>query len=146
MGRVLSVDYGMARIGLAISDEKKIIATSLTTLKAEKQTSLTAQKLVAEISHLDLEEIVIGLPYKMNGTLGPQGDEVRHFIQLLQKLTEVPIKEWDERLTSVQADRSMREGKMNRKKRAKNVDSVAALLILQSYLDSRGNTLLSEEI
>jgi putative holliday junction resolvase len=145
MGKIIALDYGLARIGVAISDTSKIIASPYKTIKAEKNSSLTAQKLIDEINTLEIETIIIGLPYKLNGTVGTQGDEVRNFIKLLKKLTSIPIIEWDERLTSVQADRSMREGKMKRKKRDSKVDEIAALIILQSYLDTQGNTLLPNE-
>jgi len=145
MGRIIALDYGLARIGVALSDTSKIIASPYKTIKAEQNSSLTAQKLIDEINTLEIETIIIGLPYKLNGTVGTQGDEVRNFIKLLKKLTSIPIIEWDERLTSVQADRSMREGKMKRKKRDSKVDEIAALIILQSYLDTQGNTLLPNE-
>lgn len=141
--RIVGIDYGLARLGLAISDERKIIANSLTTLIAERKTEATAQKLVKELAlhaaanHYEIEEIVIGMPLMMNGTKGMLADEVLHFIALLKALISVPIVTWDERLSSVQADRSLREGNFSRKRRSKMVDGVAATIILQSYLDSK---------
>ena len=75
------------------------------------------------------------MPYRMSGEEGAQAAEVRRFISRLEELLSLPIRSWDERLTSVQADRALREGSFTRKKRAKRVDSVASCLILQSYLD-----------
>jgi putative holliday junction resolvase len=145
MARIISIDYGLARIGIAISDETKIIARSLNTIKAAKKSKETATKVATEIKQHNVEEIVIGLPYHMNGKIGSQADEVKHFITLLQEeLPNIPIKTWDERLTSVQADRSMRQTKMSRKKRAQKIDAVAAVIILQSYLDSKGFSLLPD--
>ncbi len=142
MARALSIDYGLARIGLALSDENKIISSPLPTLKAAHHTHVTCEKLVEEINKHNIDEIVIGIPYHLNGKRGCQADEVYDFIAQLKEKTSIPIIPWDERLTSVQADRSMRNGKMTRKKRAQKVDSVAALIILQSYLDSKGHSLL----
>lgn len=139
--RIASIDYGLARIGLAISDETKTIAMSLPTLTCEKKTEDTAKKLMKTLEdhqkdqNYSLSEIVIGLPLMMSGKTGFLADETQYFIGLLKGLTSIPIISWDERLTSVQADRSMREGNLSRKKRAKSVDNVAAIIILQNYLD-----------
>ena len=139
--RIVGIDYGLSRIGLSVSDESKTIALSLETVLCEKKTEDTAKKLLASISHhqkqynYEVEAIVIGLPLMMNGTKGFLADETKYFVELLKKFIDTPIVTWDERLTSVQADRSLREGNLNRKKRAKSVDNVAALIILQNYLD-----------
>lgn len=132
----------MARIGLAISDETKILASPLETLKCEKKADQTVAKLLARIDLLtqdykcEVSEIVIGLPLMMSGKTGFLADEVHHFVQLLHQATSIPIKTWDERLTTVQADRSLRESNLSRKRRAQYVDAVAAVIILQNYLDS----------
>ncbi len=141
--RIVGIDYGMARIGIALSDEQKIIATPLTTFKAEKRAEATALALVAQIkqhaeaNRYDIAEIVIGLPLMMSGKKGLQADEVVHFVALMKQHLDMPILTWDERLTSVQADRSLRESSFTRKKRAGMVDTVAATIILQSYLDHK---------
>jgi putative Holliday junction resolvase len=141
--RIIGIDYGLARIGLAVSDERKIIANSLKTLPAEKKTLATAHKLVKELQDhaalygYEIQEIVIGMPLMMNGKKGMLADEVIHFISLLKEQLQTPIITWDERLSSVQADRSLREGNFSRKRRSKMVDSVAATIILQSYLDHK---------
>jgi len=142
-GRIVGIDYGLTRIGLSLSDECKIIATPLITFVADKKSEKTVLKLVAELnSHAEknryrIEEIIIGLPLLMSGKKGFLADEVLHFIELLRQNISVPIITWDERLSSVQADRALREGNMSRKKRSQSVDSVAAIIILQSYLNSR---------
>lgn len=136
MGRKLGIDHGLKRIGLALSDPMGIIASSLPTLKTERTTEKTLDRLLEVIAEHDIDEIVIGLPYRLSGQIGLQADEVRHFAEALGHRINIPITYWDERLTSVQADRAMREGGLSRKKRAQRVDQVAALLILQSYLDS----------
>lgn len=139
--RIIAIDYGLARIGLAISDETKLIAMPLTTLPCQSKTEETAEKLVDLLKshqkeyHYEVSEIVIGLPLMMSGKKGFLADETQHFIELLKKWISIPIVTWDERLTTVQAERSLREANLSRKKRAKSVDNVAAMIILQNYLD-----------
>lgn len=139
--RLVGIDFGMARLGVAISDERQIIATPFQTIQAEKKTELTIAKILALLSqiqeshHCEIEEIIVGLPLMMNGRTGFQADEVKHFVQLLAKSTPIPVRMWDERLTTVQAERSLRESQMTRKRRSKVVDIVSAAIILQSYLD-----------
>jgi putative Holliday junction resolvase len=141
--RIIGLDYGMARIGVAVSDEQKIIATSLTTCKTERKLNATVTKLVDQIkahaaaNRYELAEIVIGLPLMMSGKKGMLADEVVAFVELLKPHFSCPIATWDERLTSVQADKSLREGNFTRKKRAGLVDAVAATIILQNYLDHK---------
>lgn len=141
--RIIGIDYGVARFGIAISDETKIIAMPLMTITAESKSEKTAVKILAQLkaasdlNKYDIAEIVIGLPLMMSGKFGMQADDVTHFVNLLKTMTNIPIFTWDERLTTVQAEKSMREGNMSRKKRSKVVDKVAAVIILQSYLDSK---------
>lgn len=143
--RTVGLDFGLARIGIAVSDERKIIATPLVTLKTERTTEQTVGKLLQQLEahqqqHLYLiEEIVIGLPLLMSGKMGFLADEVKTFVAALKLKTETPIVLWDERLTSVQAERSLRESSLTRKKRSALVDAVAAVIILQNYLDSKIN-------
>ncbi len=140
--RIIGIDYGIARLGLACSDETKIIALPLMVMQAEKKAEKTVQKLLKELERhtqekgYAIEAIVIGLPLLMSGKVGLSADEVKNFVALLQKATTIPIVTWDERLTSVQAERSLRESSMTRKRRTQYVDSVAAVIILQNYLDS----------
>ncbi len=140
--RIIAIDYGLARLGVAISDERKIIACPMTTVTADRKSESTAIKLIQELNQhaalhrYSIEAIVIGLPLLMSGKKGFFADETLHFIECLRKQTATPIITWDERLTSVQAEKSLREGNLSRKKRAKRVDSVAAIIILQNYLDS----------
>ncbi len=143
--RIVAVDYGLARLGIALSDESKTIASPLMTMSAEKKSEQTVAKLLQELSkhqevyQYNIEEIVVGLPLMMSGKVGFLADEVKHFIEILRQHVSYPIVTWDERLTSVQADRSMREGNVSRKKRARSADTVAAIIILQSYLDYKKN-------
>lgn len=141
--RIVGIDFGLARIGVSISDETKLLASPYKTIKAEKKSEATVAKLLKELeTHqkeygYTLESIVVGLPLMMNGSHGLMADEVKHFISLLKEAIPVPIITWDERLSSVQAERSLMEGNFSRKKRAQQVDSVAAIIILQNYLDAQ---------
>jgi len=139
--KTLGIDYGMARIGLALSDAMKIIASPLSTLPAEKKLDKTVEKLFEKLDkhqidhHYQIDEIVVGMPLMMNGKIGLIADEVNHFIEALKQKTSIPIITWDERLTSVQAERVLQQAKMSRKKRSKVIDNVSATIILQMYLD-----------
>lgn len=141
--RIIGLDYGLARIGIALSDERQIIASPMLTFVCEKKLEQTVTKLIlqlnnhAETNKYVIEEIVIGLPLMMSGKKGMIADEVIHFVELLRQQTSIPITTWDERLTTVQADRSLREGSMSRKKRSKVVDVVAACIILQNFIDHK---------
>lgn len=139
--RIIGIDFGLSRLGLALSDENKIIASPLTIFTAEKRSEQTIQKFLTLLSEIEqnhkceIETIVIGMPYMMSGKTGFLADEVQHFIDLLAQATSIPIKTWDERLSTVQAERSLREGHLTRKQRSKIVDRISAAIILQSYLD-----------
>lgn len=138
--RILGIDFGMRRLGLALSDERKIIATPLMTFPAEKRAEHTVVKLLEYLNKhqaehgYQLEEIIIGLPLMMSGKMGFLADEVTHFVEQMRRLSPIPVRTWDERLTTVQAERSLRESSLSRKKRTKFVDTVSAVIILQSYL------------
>lgn len=143
--RIVSIDYGLARIGMAISDETHLLASNLPTLQVEKKCEKSARDVARTVQDLEKERgcriptLVVGLPLMMNGKQGLMADEVLHFISLLKELGPWDVVTWDERLSSVQADRSLREGNLNRKKRAKKVDSVTAVIILQNYLDRQND-------
>lgn len=140
-GRIVALDFGLKRIGVAISDESKIIATPYKTIFTEKKGADTASKLINELKadavsrKYAIEKIVVGLPLMMNGKKGFLADEVTHFIELLKPLIDCPIIVWDERLTTAQAEKSLLESDLTRRRRSQIVDSIAAIIILQSYLD-----------
>lgn len=137
--RILAIDYGMARLGLALSDERQVVALPYKVFHAHKKLAMTIAALLKEIAALPspLVEIVVGLPLLMSGRHGLLADEVKNFTEVLRAATTTPVVLWDERLTTVQAERSLREGTLSRKKRSQHVDTVAAVLLLQSYLDYR---------
>jgi len=136
--KIIAVDIGSKRIGIATSDPLGITAGGL---KVLEETNL--QKLAEEIIRLSkgeaAEEIVVGLPLNMNGSYGPQAKRAAEFAELLRKGINIPVKLWDERLTTIQAERAMIKADVSRKKRRKKIDKVAAQLILQSYLNSIRN-------
>lgn len=141
--RLVGLDYGMKRIGVALSDESKMIASPLTTFSVDSKSEDTVVRLLQQLIHhaekngYDIETIVIGMPLMMSGKRGLIADEVSHFVDIMRKHTEIPLVLWDERLSSVQAERTLRESSMSRKKRSQVVDVVAASIILQNYLDHR---------
>ncbi|MEI6349567.1 MAG: Holliday junction resolvase RuvX [Verrucomicrobiota bacterium] len=135
MTRILGIDVGEARIGLAISDELGMLAHPLETVRVKEGNPL---KRVAEVILRDkIETVVIGLPRNMNGTYGPAADKAREFSTKLQALAPCKVKFWDERLTTVAAQKSLHEAGRNVKESRQVIDQVAAQLILQGYLDSQ---------
>jgi putative Holliday junction resolvase len=133
--RILAVDHGSKRIGLAISDELKMIAQPLEFVAADSWESVLS-RLLRIIEEKQIELILVGLPRNMNGTYGPAAARVQEFVTKLQPAVTVPVKTWDERLTSAQANRVLLAGNVRRQKRKEKVDQMAAAILLQSYLDS----------
>ena len=134
--RILGIDFGTKRIGLAMSDELLLTAQGLDTIRRkELESDLALIKGIVDSNGVG--EVIVGLPLNMNGTYSEKTKEAVLFADKLGKAISVPVKAWDERLTSMQADRAMLEGDMSRAKRKKLSDRLAAQIILQSYLDSR---------
>jgi putative holliday junction resolvase len=136
--RILSLDHGTRRIGVAVSDETKTIATPLEYIPAEPMDGVIA-RLQQLIREKDVELILIGMPRNMDGTYGPATEKVKDFIVAIQPHITTPVKTWDERLTSAQANRVLLQANVRRDKRKQNVDKMAAAILLQSYLDSRSD-------
>ena len=132
MTSVLGIDFGRSRIGVAISDELRLLAHPLETISAGKN----AAKRIAEIvRERKIDHVVVGLPRNMDGTFGAAASDAQKFVQELRALIPREITTWDERLTTVAAHRALREaGKKTRATRG-YVDQVAAQMILQGYLD-----------
>lgn len=134
MPRIVGIDYGRVRVGIALSDERKILAQPLMRLELDKA---FFSKLKSELAKKGpVEKAVVGLPLQMNGKEGEMAAEVRRFGQALEKELGIPVLFWDERLTTAQVERSLKEAEMSRKKRAEKNDALSAVVILQSYLDS----------
>lgn len=130
--RILGVDHGDVRIGIAMSDETAFLASPLTTVQNSKR---AADEIAALITENHVEKVVIGLPLNMDGSAGPAAEKVRKFAAKLAKKTDVPILESDERLTTVTAHHNLREAGLDGKKRKGVVDMAAAQIILQDWLD-----------
>lgn len=137
MGRILGIDFGMKRIGLARSDPMKIIASPLKTVMAGKNLEATADLILQELD--GIETIVLGLPLLLSGKDSDTTTTVRKFAAILEKKSALPLILWDERLTSKQVEKLMIEGNVSRKKRSSHVDTMSATLILQNYLDGNSH-------
>ncbi|MEP6667554.1 MAG: Holliday junction resolvase RuvX [Chthoniobacter sp.] len=136
MKRALGIDHGDARIGLAISDDLGMLAHALETIYV-KETVDPVAHIAAVVASRDIGHIVLGLPRNMDGTYGPAAEKVRAFAEKLRTACPCPVKLWDERLTSVAAQRSLHEAGRNVKNSREVIDQVAAQLILQGWLDSQ---------
>jgi len=134
--RILGLDVGDVRIGMALSDETATLATGLATY--ERVGPRKDKKAVgALVREHDVAEVVVGLPRTLAGEIGPQAEKVLAFTEELRRSLPVPVASWDERFTTSMATQALIEGGVSRKNRKGMVDRVAAVLILQSYLDSR---------
>jgi putative holliday junction resolvase len=134
MGRILAIDYGTVRIGLALSDPSGFLAQSLDVLKRRSDDDAIMR--IAEIAReREASEMVVGLPLNMNGSEGEKADICRAFAAKLEERTGLPVHLFDERLTTVAAQRTLIEQDVRRSKRKQVVDAVAATVLLQTYLD-----------
>jgi len=133
--RVLAIDHGTKRIGVAVSDELKIIAQPLEYIPAEPFAGFLA-RLRDILREKEVEIVIVGMPRNMDGSYGPAALKVHEFVAALRKAVTVPIQTLDERLTSAQANRFLIQGNVRRDKRKEKVDKTAAAILLQSYLDS----------
>jgi len=132
--RILALDHGTKRIGVATSDETKTIAQPLEYIPAEPFADFLVRlkKILAE---KEVDCILIGMPRNMDGSYGPAAQKVEAFVAVIKSAITVPIKLWDERLTSTMANRALIQGNVRRDKRKEKVDAMAAAILLQSYLD-----------
>ena len=135
MSRALGIDHGEARIGVAISDDLGMMAHPLETIAVKEREPLAR---IAELVTRDgIGMIVLGLPRNMDGTYGPASEKVRAFAELLRAKVPCEVKLWDERLTSVAAQKSLHAAGLNTKQSRAVIDQVAAQMILQGWLDSQ---------
>ena len=132
--RIMGLDIGTRTIGIAISDELGITAQGLKTLR-RKSMEEDFKEIAAIIRQFEIEEIIVGLPKNMDGTLGGQAEKVLKWMGALKDRIKIPMTTWDERLSTVGASKVLLEADLSRKKRKKVIDKVAAVLILQGYLD-----------
>lgn len=135
--RQLGLDVGDKRIGIALSDETGTLASGLPTYERVGPRK-DLQAIARLVKEHGVHQVVVGFPKNMNGTVGPQAEKILSFIEALQKHVRVPVIPWDERLTSVVAEEALIEAGVSRKDRRRGrVDKVAAIIILQNYLDYR---------
>jgi putative pre-16S rRNA nuclease len=135
VGRVLALDVGSKRIGVAVSDELGITAQGLETIQRQNRRR-DLEALSGLLNKYQVKEIVIGLPLRLSGAEGTQSTKMRAFAELLQSEFGVTIHLWDERWTSTEANRILREAELSIQKRAQAVDRMAAVLILESWLEA----------
>jgi len=135
--RIMGLDYGSVTVGVAISDELLLTAQGKEVIRREKENKLrrTLARIETLVKEYGVEKIVLGFPKNMNNTVGERAEKSKEFAKMLERRTGLPVVLWDERLTTVAAHRSLIEADMRRTERSKVVDEVAAVLILQGYLD-----------
>jgi len=136
--RVMGLDFGSKTVGVAVSDLLGITAQGVETIDRKEENKL--RKTLARIEELvkeyDVEKIVLGLPKNMNNTIGERAEKTLEFKAMLERRIGIPVIMWDERLTTVEAERTLIESNVRRENRKKYVDKIAAIFILQGYLDS----------
>ena len=136
--RILGLDYGSRTVGVAVSDPLGLTAQGLETIERKQENKL--RRTLARIEELSkeygVERIVLGYPKNMNNTIGERAEKSLEFKEMLEKRTGLPVVMWDERLTTVEASRTLMEAKVRRENRKKYLDELAAIFILQGYLDS----------
>ncbi len=132
------MDYGSKTVGVAISDALGITAQGIETITRKEENKLrkTCARIEELIREYEVDRIVLGLPKHLNGDLGERAEASMEFGEMLKRRTGLPIEMWDERLTTVSAERTLIENKVRREDRKKYIDKIAAVFILQSYLDS----------
>jgi len=134
--RVLGLDVGEKHIGLAVSDGLGWTAQGLSTVIVQDKNSAISS-IIKVIKENEVSEVVVGMPFNMDGSPGKKAQEIANFIEDLKKKIPLPIKIWDERLSSVEAEKLMLQADLSRRKRKRKVDKLAAQLILQGYLDAK---------
>lgn len=137
MGRIMALDVGDVRIGVAVSDPMGIIANPLETYTRKGDITRDAQYIVDLAKSREVTLFVSGLPLGLNGNENEQTRKTREFIDVLTGLTDIPVKFLDERFTTLSAERTLIQGNVRREDRKKVIDKVAATIILQNYLDSK---------
>ena len=136
--RIMGLDYGSKTVGVAISDSLGITAQGIETIERKEENKLrqTLARIETLVREYEVERIVLGFPKNMNNTIGERAEKSLEFKEKLERRAGVPVIMWDERLTTVEAERTLIESKVRRENRKKYVDKIAAVFILQGYLDS----------
>ena len=136
--RILGLDYGSKTVGVAVSDPLGLTAQSVETIwrKQENKLRQTLARIEELAAEYQAEKIVLGLPKNMNNTIGERAEKTLEFREMLERRTGLPVVMWDERLTTVEAERTLLEASVRRENRKQYLDQLAAVFILQGYLDS----------
>lgn len=135
-GRVMALDVGERRIGVALSDTTRVLATPLTTVRATPRAA-AIERIAALVAQHEVADLVVGLPLTLSGLIGPQAQSVQAFVDDLRPAIAVPIHMLDERLTSVAAERMMLDLGVKPERRKARIDEVAASIILQDFLEAQ---------
>lgn len=138
--RIMALDVGSRTIGVACSDALYMTAQGVETIRRTSWAK-DFERLLQLINDYEVEEIVVGMPRNMNGTKGERVEKTEEFVERLKEVTTLPITYWDERLSTVMAERSLIAADVSRRKRKAVIDKMAAVVILQGYLDRRQHTL-----
>ncbi len=134
--KIMAVDYGDARTGLAVCDRTEFLASPVGTIN-ERNAQVLAMKIAHMAKQYEVGEIIVGFPKNMNGSIGPRAEKCQNFANMLNELVDVPVNMWDERSTTVTAHQILNETNVRGKERKEVVDTVAATVILEGYLDFR---------
>ena len=136
--RILGLDYGSKTVGVAVSDPLRLTAQRVETIwrKQENKLRQTLARIEELAAEYQAEKIVLGLPKNMNNTIGERAEKTLEFREMLERRTGLPVVMWDERLTTVEAERTLMEASVRRENRKQYLDQLAAVFILQGYLDS----------
>jgi putative Holliday junction resolvase len=143
MNPILAIDFGRARVGVAVSDELQLLAHPLETIAANKRSIARVAEIVRE---RNVDHVVVGVPRQLNGKIGDAATEAFLFAEKLRAILPCPVVAWDERLTTVAAHRALREAGKKTRATRDYIDQVAAQMILQGYLDRRQHTARAEEM
>ena len=141
MMRIMGLDYGSKTIGVAISDPLGLTAQGIEIIRREDENKLrkSLRRIEELVSEYQVEEIVLGFPKNMNNTIGERAQKSLELKEMLERICGLPVIMWDERLTTVEANRTLMESGVRRENRSKYVDMIAAVFILQGYLDAKAN-------
>ena len=139
--RIMGLDFGSKTVGVAISDPLGLTAQGIEIIRREEENKLrkSLRRIEALIAEYQVEEIVLGFPKNMNNTIGERAEKSLQLKETLEKRCGLPVIMWDERLTTVEANRTLMESGVRRENRSKYVDMIAAVFILQGYLDAKAN-------
>ena len=139
--RILGLDYGSRTVGVAVSDPRGLTAQSVETIARKQENKLrqTLARIEELVSEYQVETIVLGYPKNMNNTIGERALKSLEFREMLERRTGLPVVMWDERLTTIEANRTLMESGVRRENRKEHLDQLAAIFILQGYLDSLRN-------